>query len=352
MSEAYWTSNMGADMRVVGQSLTLNSRPFEILGVMPAGFAFPQEDIDVWVPGTLRNVEQEHRGFRAWNAIGRLAPGATPEVAEAELSGVLASLAERFAESEGWRTSVRPAGAALRDAGNLPLLLFGAVAVVLLIACVNTANILFVRSLERTRDAAVRAALGASRGRLARLVLLETAVLAGAAGVLGIAGSLGIVSVLDRVDPGVLPAWESLSVDWSVAFVSMGVAVFVALLAGAVPALHVARPGLAGTLAEFGRQSSGGRLDRLVRNGLVTAEVALTMVLLHAAGLLVWSLYSVSNVDPGFEQNGVLTATAVLRGSGGEQITQYEQIMEKLNAIPGVLAARLPCPPPAPRGWR
>ena len=339
VSNAYWASNLGADPGVVGANVTLDGVPYEVVGVMPSGFRFPQQEIDVWVPASSIQIEGEHRGSRTWNAIGRLATGATPADAQSELQGVQLGLAERYPENRGWDVSVRGAGAVLRDAGNLPFLLAAAVTVVLLIACVNAANILFVRSLERTRDVAVRAALGASRGRLARLVLLEAAVLSLAACGVGLLGGALVVRVINGADPGVLPAWEPLALDWSVALFAVGLSAATALLAGLVPALHVARPGLATTLSEFDGRTSGGRVDRRVRNALVTAQVALTLVLVHGSILLTWSLWSVSNVDPGFEDNGVLTATAVLAGQDAELTDQYERIMERFDAIPGVVSA-------------
>jgi len=339
VSAAYWTTALSEDVDAVGSTLVLDGVPHEILGVMPHGFTFAESEVSVWVPLPDRVFEGEPRGYRTWNAVGRLAPGARAAEAEAELDALVASLAADFPENEGWHASVRPAGEAYRDTGTLPLLLLGAVGLVLLIACVNAANVLFVRALDRSAEVSVRAALGASRGRLARFVLLEAAILAVAAGVVGVGLASGLVVLLERLDPGVMPEWNAIAVSWEVVAFTFGFSTLAALLAAAIPALHIVRRRVGGSLTELGGRLTGGRAERRLRDVLVTAEVALTLILLHGAGLVAWSLYSVSNVDPGFERANVLTATAVLRGSGAELIRQYDEIMPRLRAIPGVLSA-------------
>ncbi len=346
LSHVHWQRQMGGDPGVIGRSLTLDRRPYTVVGVLPPEFHFaPVEHAAFWLPLDPAQRRTAER-FNHWlNVVGRLAPGVTTAAARSDLSGVMRRLASEHPETNAGRDVVV---VPLREeiVGQVRptlLVLFGAVGCVLLVACVNVAGLMLARSAARGREIAVRAALGADRGRIIRQLLAESALLAVAGGVLGVAtAQLGVRLILAAVPPEIsngMPYLQNLRVDGTVLAYATALAVAAGLLSGLAPALYVSRPSAAELLRRGGRGGSGGARPR-VRGTLVAAQIALTMVLLVAAGLMTRSLTRLLRVDAGFDAEHVLTARVALAGavydSADTQRRFFEQLIGRVRALPGV----------------
>ncbi len=346
LSHGFWTRQYAADPSVVGRAITLSDQQFRVVGVMPAGFGFPQTDVEIWAPLTVipaTSIPLQQRGLRVMNAVGRLAPGATPAQAREDLTAIAAALSREYPETNAGREA---AGVVpLREAmvGNVRralLVLFGAVAFVLLIACVNVANLLLARGIGRQREMAVRAAAGAGRARILRMLLAESLVL----GLLGAAAGCVLafwgVDLLLRRSAGVIPRAHEVAPDARVLAFALVTALLTTVAFGLFPAIATARSDPARNLKEGGGDRGATRLR--ARGGLVAAEVAIAIVLLVGAGLLLRSFWSLRNVDPGFRAEGALAVTLVIPSSRYLERERYlaahDQILERLRAIPGVEA--------------
>jgi len=342
LSDAYWRRRFAGDRSIVGKQLSLSGWQYTVVGVMPKGFAYPPE-ADLWSP-FAPDSEALHRGNRFIRAVGRLAPGAAPDRAAAELDAIAKRLEREYPGSNtGWRATVRPIQEAM--VGRAPVILYtflGAVAFVLLIACANVANLLLARASGRAREVAVRKALGASSWRLTRQLLTESVVLALAGAVCAGLLSLWEVRLLRSVVPVPLPPWLSIEVSGRALLFTVALAVATGVVAGIVPALRLARGGVRESLATGGRGAGSPRRSRTQR-GLVVAEVALAVVLLAGAGLLLASLARLRSVPPGFSADGVLVARLTLAGpryeSGGAEVRFYDDLLGRLRETPGVDAA-------------
>lgn len=347
LSHGFWQRTFGGDPSVLGSTMTLMDAPYEIVGVMPGDFRPPFiPDADLWTPSAPPDdVEQSRGGF--WlRVVARLAEGATIERAATELAELGARLEAAYPESN---TDMSFRAVPLRDdlvedtrAGLLVLL--GAVALVLLIACVNVANLLLARASGRTQELAVRAALGAGRGRIFRQVLTESLVLAALGGAVGTALAFLGTDLLMSLAPEGTPRIADVAVDGRVLAFTAASTIVAGLLFGLVPALRSRRTDPHVDLRESSRSGtslSGGRL----RSGLVVAQVALAMVLLVGAGLLVRSFQNLRMADLGFDASGVITMRVNLPASrypDAEPIRGFVQSFdERLGAIPGVEAAGL-----------
>jgi predicted permease len=349
LSYAHWLRRLGGDSAVVGRPITLDHRQYTVIGVLPSDFHFaPVEDAELWLPldpAARRNSQR----FNHWlNVVGRLAPGAAHSGAQSDLSAVMRRLAAQYPETNAGRgVAVVP----IRDEIVGPvrptlLVLFGAVGCVLLVACVNVAGLMLARSAQRGREIAVRAALGAARGRIVRQLLVESALLAVVGGVLGAStAQLGVRLILGVLPPEItasMPYLQNLRVDSVVLAYAAALAVAAGLLSGLAPALYVSRPSAAELLRRGGRGGSGGARPR-VRGALVTTQLALTMVLLVAAGLMTRSLTRLLRVDAGFDAERVLTAQIALSGaayeSSGRRQQFYERLVERVRAHPAVRTA-------------
>jgi putative ABC transport system permease protein len=348
LSHAYWRQRLGGDPNVVGRSLTLDRRRYAIVGVLPASFHFaPVDDAEFWLPLGSASPRVEQRYNHWLNVVARLAPNATLEVARSDLSAVMRRLAAQYPETNAGRdAAVIP----LRDEIIGPvrttlLVLFSAVGCVLLVACVNVAGLMLVRSAARGREIAVRSALGADRGRIVRQLLAESALLAVVGGVLGVATArLGVRLIVAVLPPEIasgMPYLQNLRVDRVIATYAAALAIAAGLLSGLAPALVVSRPSVT-ELLRRGRGGSGGARPR-VRGALVSAQIALTMVLLVAAGLMTRSLTELLGVDAGFDTDRVLTARIALSGpaydSSQRQQQFFETLVGRVRALPGVRAA-------------
>jgi putative ABC transport system permease protein len=357
ISHSLWRSAFGGEPSAVGQSLTLDDRPYTVIGVMPAGFRFPQPETELWTPvgGMFEEAPEaeSNRGFRAFDAIGRLKPAATLEGARAEL-GIIAKQAAAAMRADPRRPRLPPGmrmpeanmtaqlmrDTVVGDARAPLLILLGAVALVLLIACANAANLLLARANARRKEIGVRAALGATRARLTRQLLTESVLLALVAGAIGTGiGYIGVRSLM-RVWAGTLPRSGEVGMDGWVLGFTLLISVGTGIAFGIVPALRASAVPLEGALREDGWGSTGGRRRQRTQKGLIVGEVALALVLLVGAGLLVRSFARLSEVDPGFDPNNVLTARLRLTPARYPQPAQqhefFRQLLEQMRANPAV----------------
>jgi putative ABC transport system permease protein len=342
ISHRLWQRRYGGTHDVLGRSIELVDRPHTIVGVMGAEFEYPGRTFDVWSPlgsAMSRTPEQaRNRGLRIFRAVLRLKPGVTAEAAQADLDRVSSALAAENPETNaGFEIRATP----LRDLllgpvrGSL-LALMGAVGLVLLVTCFNVANLCLTRATTRTRELAVRRALGATSGRIARELLAEGAVLAGLGLLAGLVVATWATAGVRRLGPRTFPRLEHVGVD-------LTVLVFAALVSGAalvvfglVPALASARADLLPALrsGERGSTRSGGRL----RHWLAVGELAMSLVVLTGAGLLGRSLHALLHVDPGFVSEGLVTAGLGLWRYEGpaRRIAVLQSVLERLRQVPGV----------------
>lgn len=338
LSHRIWVRRFGSDPGVIGRKITLERREFEVVGVMPPGFAVPGPEVELWIPWGWKDPPRDQHYI---GVVGRLASGVTLAAAQASLDAVTAALGEEYPETNrGWGARLTP----LHDAvvgGTRPILVVFVVAGLLLLglAAVDLTGLQLVRASGRLEEAAVRLALGASRGRLVRGLLTENALLATLGAVLAAGVAAAALAGLPRLWPD-LPRLGEVALDARAIAVAVVAAVAVAVAAGIVPALTVSRArAAAGLRVDGGRTTAGPARDRL-RRTLVVAEVALTVVLLVGAGLLVKSFVRLAAVDPGFHPDGVVVAPIFLDmegyGSGEKARGYYARLFERLAAIPGV----------------
>jgi predicted permease len=343
LSHGFWQRRFGGDREIVGRQLTLDDDPYTVIGVMPSAFTYPGERLDVWVP--LSQIAEDEsprlRFNRFLDVVGRLAPGVTPEQAHADLTAITSRLAQQYPEDKLYPdVTLVPIRDAITGEVRTPLLvLLGAVSFVLLIACVNIASLLLARATVRQRELAVRAALGAGRGRIARQLLTESVTLALLGGVLGLALAYVGVRGLAALGASELPRASAIGIDPTVLGFTFAIAVAAGLLFGLMPALRAATPDLQGTLRAGARGTVGGRGQRM-RGALVVAEVALAVVLVAGAGLATKSFAKLLEVNPGFRPQNVLTVTVSLP-SGLEydkSPAYFETMLARIRAVPGVRA--------------
>ena len=349
LSYGLWATAFGSDRNIVGRVINLDGQSFTVVGVMPRGFAFPNEDTQLWVPlgEALRSAPQLefNRHFYAFESVARLAAGATLAQARADI-GVVAqriSAAERDQPvpiASGMAFGVDPLKVeGVENVRSALLVLFGAVGLVLLIACANAAGLYVARAAERRKEVAVRRALGADRARLARQLLTESvvvALIAGAAGVL--LARWGLAAVL-AVWPRV-PRVNEIGLDpWVLGF-ALVVSLVTGLAFGLLPALRAAAPGLEQALRDQGGATTGSRRRHRTQSGLVVAEIALALVLLVGSGLLIRSFVRLTSVDPGYDTHDVLAARIRLTPSRYADPTVQNQFFQDLTDLvarnPGV----------------
>ena len=345
LSYRTWQSRFGGDRTIVGRAIRVNGQPATVVGVMPPELLILGTDL--WIPwgGSPRRMP---RNVRQFTLIGRLAPGATLEAANAELATIARSTAQahagEFAEYDGWRIAVTPWHRALMsDARPAAYLLLGAVGLVLLIACANLSNLLLARSTGRQREMAVRVALGAGRVRIARHLLAEILLVAAAGGALGLLiaqAALGPVSSLVPAQLESLGLTASLNprvLAWTAAF-TIGSALLVALL----PVLQSTRADPHQALKTDVRGTTASRAPRRLRDALIVVEIALSVMLLAGAGLLMRSFVKLRQIDPGIDTHNVLTMRITLpreKYAGADGNVFFQQLIDRLAETPGVRAA-------------
>ena len=315
ISHGLWQRQFGGAPDVIGRALTLDDEPWEIVAVMPAGFTYPVaagRPTDVYVPARNRESDLTRRDTGrnyTWTVIGRLRPGVSMAQAQDELHAITASLHAQFPEwyRDGSGAQVMSLHHFLVGSVRAwMLLLLASVAIVLVIACANVANLMLARATVRAREMGIRAALGAGRWRLTRLLIVEGLVLAGAGAALGVLVAQGAVSLITASLPATLPRAAAIAIDLRVVAAAAAAAIATGLLFGLLPALQSARPEIARALRDGGRAMTSGRGGGL-RSMLVIAEVALAVVLLVGAGLFTGSFIQLMRIEPGFDYERVLT---------------------------------------------
>jgi len=340
LGHAFWSSFFGSDPTVLGRDLPLNGAPYTIVGVMPEGFGFPDDDTDLWVTPDEELKTQTFRAGGNLQVIARLREGVSVADAQRTMDGVARDLGELHPEER--EHGVRVVGnQELIVAGIRPTLyLFaGALALVLLVICANLAGLLLVRGLERRREIAVRAALGAGRARLALHVLTEGLVLALVGGAAGLALAAAGLGPFLRTFPGNLPRASELGLDPAVPLIAGGLALVTGLLSGLVPAIRLAR-GAGATLRGTGGPSSAGRAQSRAQSLLVIAQIAMSFALLVAAGAFIVSFARLSSDELGFDPEGIVTLRIVLpepyREPESRSAQFFRDLEESIAAIPGV----------------
>lgn len=342
LSYSLWQRVFGGDRQIIGRQIHLNASNQTIIGVMPPGFDFPDR-AQVWNPFSLKG-EGDNRDNRSMRAIARLRDGASLAEAQTQLSAINTRLASEFRETNsGWDVHVVGLHDSLvRETRPSLLLLSGAVAFVLLIACANVANLLLVRTAARRREMAIRAALGAQRSRVIRQLLSESGLLALLGGALGLLLSVWFTDLLVRLLPADAPRFDQISLDGRVLLFALGLSIVTGLFFGLVPAWHATRGGAASSL-NVGDRNPGESVRSRARSILLIGEVALSLVLLVGAGLLMQSLARLREVDPGFTPSHLLTASLSLPRArykdDAQRVQFFIQLVDRLKNQPDVAEA-------------
>jgi putative ABC transport system permease protein len=343
LSHSLWQRRFGADKNIVGTNVLIGGASTTVVGVMPSGFDYPSQS-ELWVPVPL-DPAKERRDNRYLGVITRLKPGVTISQAQAEMNTINQRLAQSYVETNtGWTVKLTELRERLVGSMRTSLLvLLGAVAFVLLIACANVANLLLARATVRQREIAVRAALGASRWRIVRQLLTESALLSIVGGGAGLLLGIWLTKLLIAVSPPNTPRFDEIRPDARVFAFTLGLTILTGLLFGLAPALQSSRIDLNGRLKEGGRGGSGGGTHHRMRRLMMVSEIALSFMLLVGAGLLIKSFMRLRDVSPGFNTENVLTMRVSLMPAkypkGEPRIQLLRQGLERLKALPGVDSA-------------
>jgi predicted permease len=354
LSYGYWQKKFGGATSVVGQMLNVDGKPRQIIGVLPRGFHFlDREDDTLFLPLQWDRSKTKLGNF-SYRALARLKPGVTMEQASADMARLLPIANRSFPAPEGFsaaifeKAQIRPNLRPLKndvvgDIGNMLWVLMGSIAVVLLIACANVANLLLVRVEGRRQELAVRSALGAGRGRIALELLFESALLGFAGSLIGLALAYGALRVLVAIGPTGLPRINEIGIDLPVLLFTLGLALGVSLLIGLVPVARYAGQGLNATLREGGRSQSQGREQHRTRKALVVVQVALALVLLICSGLMIRTFIALMHVSPGFVDPAsvqtfrfVIPEAQIPDSQRDRVVHMQQEILDKLAALPGV----------------
>ncbi|MPY87031.1 MAG: FtsX-like permease family protein [Luteitalea sp.] len=343
ISHRFWQTRFGGSPDAIGASIELDGRPSRIIGILPAEFQ-RDDDADVWEPHTMFPDWEALRGARgtgSWSVLGRLRPNVTIDQAQAEMNAIARRLDEQVPAADRTRgISVVPLShAVVGSRSRLALwMLTAAVFCVLLIAAANVASLSLARSVGRAREMAIRAALGASRGRIVRQLLAESVTLAALSGLLGTLLASAGIRVLRAVEPVDLARLNEVSLDLRVLGWALAISFLTGILVGLAPAITMWRRNLRPSGEEGGRSVSGGVATRRIRRALVVAEFALAIVLLVSAGLLVRSWWAVERVDPGFRPERVLSMNlrTPVFVADAERVNFYNRVLEQIESLPGV----------------
>jgi putative ABC transport system permease protein len=346
ISYGLWQRQFGGSQEIVGKGLTLDSQPYTVVGVLPSGFQlmFPA---DVFLPFTpwARTLPDDRNWHPGIFAVARLKPGVTREQARTEMVGITKRLEQQYPD---YNTGVSANIVGVQDqmVQNVRpalLLLLGAVAAVLLIACVNVANLLIARAASRGREVAIRTAMGASRGRVLRQLLTESVLLSLSGGVLGILVAIAALGPLIKLAAGSVPKAFTITLDYRVLIFTVVVSVFTGVFFGIAPALSTTKLDLRETLNEGSRGSTSGPGQHRIRGFLVAAEIATAMLLLIAAGLFLRSFSRLQEVPPGFQPDHLLAADLPLSLNAYAKPEQrfefFDRLVERAQALPGVRSA-------------
>lgn len=349
LSHRLWESRYGGDRAIIGRMITINDLPREVVGVLPEGFGFPHPTTDIW----RLDMPEPGSAMVSWldyEAVARLRPHVTPAQAEADLTRILPSVVGEYRDATPEllaRMRIVPRVVPLKDAvvgdvGAVLWILLGGMSFLLLVACANIANLFLLRGEHRSREVAVRAALGAERADLVRLFLSESLLLSGGGALLGLLLAWWTLHALVAFAPVELPRLQEVKVDGRAAAFAAAIALLAALVFGSVSLARQSRSALAPRLKGGGRGGAGGREGRRTRNLLVGGQVALALTLLVGSALMAQSFARLTAVDPGFDPDSVLTVEIGLpyrQAANHEQI--YDAVVERVRALPGVTAAAM-----------
>ncbi|MGH9731080.1 MAG: ABC transporter permease, partial [Candidatus Acidiferrales bacterium] len=367
LSHAFWVSEFGGAQDVIGQSLTLDSLSYTIVGVLPADFSFSPlgNDVQIWIPRefelNIATPAHIQAGMGYLNGIARLAPGVTIKQARTEM-GLLDAQYRRNNPGKPDASPKHPTalaslqGQVVANIRVAVMVLMGAVGLVLLIACANVANLLLSRALKRKREIAVRSALGASRGAIIRQLLIESLLIASMGGAAGIfAGYAGTRALLTLNRDAVTQLSGGVAMDWRVLSFTLIISLASGLFFGLAPALQLSKTDVNSVLRDQGRGNTGARRAATSQGLLVVAQVALSMILLIGAGLLIRSFIHLLTVNPGFDPNHVVTMRINLPpskyGTNAQMVSFYKELLRQTKTLPGVAAVSISSalPPSASR---
>ena len=357
ISERLWRAEFASSPQVLGRTMRVEDRVRTVVGVMPDGFALPfdpfirlTDPVDLYAPIAFDDSENQVRRFHFLRLIGRLGSGVSMREAQAQMDTIARQLEAAYTENETWK--LRLVSLHERMVGDLRrvlFVLFGAVLLLLLVACANVAGLLLARGVQRQNELALRVALGASRRRIFAQLMLESLLLALLGAIGGGVLALWLVALMKRLGPSDVPRLSSLSVDWTVVLFAILLIAATTVLFGAVPAFHACRQDAADALRQ-GFRSTGARRRTVLRNGYVVTQIAVACALLAAAGLFVRSLWRLEAVDPGFATRGVvLSQLSLSRASfdtDAKLASWYAALIGRLSAMPGVEAVALASGPP------
>ena len=341
LSYGLWQRRFGGQTSIINQPISLNGKSYTVIGVMPANYFYPSR-VEMWVPvGQLSGqASWKQRGNHpGLYGVARLKPGVTQEQAQADMDRVAANLEKQYPDTNaGNRVRIRPMlEIFVSDVRRALWVIFGAVGFVLLIACANIANLLLARATARRKEMAIRSAMGAGRWRIARQMLTESVLLALVGGALGLALAKWGISLILYISPDAIPRWREIGLDWTVLGFTFGVSFLTGILFGLLPALQAGEVDVHETLKETGRGNTG---RQWLRSSLVVVEVATTLMLLIAAGLLIRSFYLLQKVNPGFAHEHLTSFSISLPErkyqSDDQQQSFYTRLLDELRPLPGV----------------
>lgn len=354
LGHALWQSRFGSDPEIVGKSLTLNNQSYTVVGVMSSNFQFPvgfgylgkvlNDPVELYVPIAATSKETG-RGNYSFFAIGRLKPGVTIDQAQAEMTTIEGRLEQQYPEGNtGIGISlISTQEQTVKEIRPALLVLLGAVAFMLLIACANIANLLLVRAASRQKEIAIRTALGASRLRVLRLLLTESLMLSFAGGCLGLLLAIWGTDALMALAPDNIPRLNEVAVDARVFGFTLAVSLVTGIFFGLIPAIHASKPDLNEALKEGSRGSMGSTAGKRTRSVLVAVEVALSLVLLIGAGLMIKSFLRLQQMNLGFNPDNVLAVNLSLSSSrypeDRQQVAFFREALERLQSLPGIKSA-------------
>ena len=356
VSHDYWRRALGGSPAAIGQSVVIDGRPREVIGVLPEGFRFLRYNPTAVLP--LRfNRSEVFIGNFSYQAVARLKPGQTIDDANANIARLIPNIADHWRLPPGFSRQMfddvklgpltRPLiEDVVGDIGKMLWILLGTVGIVLLVACANVANLFLVRAEGRQQELAIRTALGAKRSQVIRELMSEAFTISIAGGALGLALAYGGIQLLLALNPAQLPRLEEITIDPMVLTFTLGVSLVAGLLFGLIPIVKYASPNLGNALKEGGRGSSDGRERHRARNTLVVAQVALALVLLVASGLMIRTFTAMRNVEPGFSNPSEILTFRVsiptaLAKEAPEAASMHEQILRRIEALPGITMASM-----------
>jgi putative ABC transport system permease protein len=360
LSYGFWKERFAAVPGIIGRTLVLNGHPHTVVGIMPQNFQFFVKDLSftnskpqIWTPFVApANFSDRKQNGRFLSVVARLQPNETVSRAQTEMDVVAQRIAEQYPDFNGhWGINI----VSVRDqiSGEVRpalLILLGAVAFVLLIACANVSSLLLARASNREREMALRTAIGATRGRIARQLLTESLLLAVMGGCIGVALAVWGIDALLAASPKNLLDLRSISLDWSILAFAIGVTLIAGVLFGFLPSFVSAHSGIAASLKEGSRGLSSGKQRHLLRSGLVVAQICLALVLLAGSGLLIRSFIRLVGVDPGFDSSHLLTYKIALPPSKYQSdqpiLAFYRQYLDRISHVPGVRSATTESFPP------